>query len=65
MHSLATPLPLGLTQRRLGGSLTCKAQASSDEEGSYDFHGLAKMVAGRLASELAGQDDSFHKLQAW
>jgi hypothetical protein len=44
--------------------LVCRAEHSDAE--SQDFQALAKVVAGRLASELAsGQDDMFGKLQSW
>jgi hypothetical protein len=41
--------------------LSCKAATS----GIQGFEALAKVVTGQLASELAGDEEAYSKLQSW
>ena len=69
---LAAPSGRRLPALPAARRLACRAEkAPHPSEGSAsdaevpDWHSLAKQVAGRLASDLAGQEDTFHRLESW
>ena len=65
----AGAVPAPGRRRRLAVRVSAQGGGGSDLESqdleSQSFHSLAKVVASKLASEVAGQEGAFNRMKLW